>query len=282
MANPKKSYHLAPNFHIPATGPLTLGTIITSPSTPERTLTANPLPVSIPASQIYTSSQKNWSATRSSLSSYSGGVWTSFLASILGISADIEGDVKRETKTEYRVKELETRWFSPGEEFIGEVLKGGKVRRFMERMGFGKGVFMVVGIKVARGWSEGVSSGVKGIGGKVKVGVDGMVVGGVPVGVGPKGEVKREVKDGVSWEMGGEGEGEGDGGFVFAYRLVRIKRRGKEGGFKEEDFNKGALFEDEVGGGNDEENKWEWEDVRDGEGEGEDGRAVDVVNDDVE
>ena len=182
----------------------------------------------------------------------------------------------------YRAKELETKWFSPEEEFIGEVLKGEKVRRFMEMRGVWKGVFMVVGIKVARGWSEGVSSEVKGMRGKVKVGVDGLVVGGVPVRVGPKGEVKREVKHGISWEMGGEEDGEGDEGFVFAYRLVRIKKRGKEGGFEEKDFNKGALFEDEVTDENDEENQWEWEDVRNGEGEGEDGRAVDVVDDDVE
>ncbi|KAH6677205.1 hypothetical protein B0J14DRAFT_697829 [Halenospora varia] len=223
MANPKKTYHLAPNFHIPAppTGPLTLGTIITAPSTPERTLTATPLPVSIPPSQIYTSSQKNWSATRSSLSSYSGGVWTTFLASIVGIGADVEGDVTRGEETEFRVGELETRWFSPGEEFIEGVLAGERVRKYMERTVFGKAVFMVVGIKVARGWSEGASSRVRGVGGR--------------------------------------------------------------GRFKEDDFNKGALFEDQVGGGNDDEEfKWEWEDVRDGDGEGEDNRVVDVANDDVD
>lgn len=179
---------------------------------------------------------------------------------------------------EYKVKELETSWFSPDEEFIGEVLRGEKVKRFMERLGWGKGVYMVVGLKVARG-VEGVSSASKGAGGKVKVGVDGLVVGGVPVGVGPKGEVRREVKDGVSWEMG---EGDGDRGFVFAYRLVRIKRKGKEGGFKEEDFNKGALFEDEISGGTDVENKWEWEDLVEEERVGDDNRAVNVANDNAE
>jgi hypothetical protein len=106
------------------------------------------------------------------------------------------------------------------------------------------------GLKVAMG-VEGVSSASKGVGGKVKVGVGGLV-GGVPVGMGSKGEVRREIKDGVIWEMG---EGEGEARFAFAYRLVRIKRKGKEGRFKEGDFNKGAVFDDEVGGKTDEENK---------------------------
>ncbi|CZR60316.1 uncharacterized protein PAC_10212 [Phialocephala subalpina] len=237
MSNQIKTYFLAPNFHLipPPKGPLALGSIITSPSTPERILNKTTL-VPVPNPSIYTIHQTKWSSTRSALKEAKVGVWTSFLQVILGITADVDVNRSHDVSGVYKCDDLETTYFQPDDEFIAASLKSTAVKSYMEKTWWGKPVYLVTGLKIARGVSADSEEKMN-YGSAVKVGIDATVVlVGVPVSGGPKVEGKLERKEGVSWE--------GNEDFVFAYRLLRVKLRGKDGEFKEEDYNKGALYND--------------------------------------
>ncbi|KAH6713890.1 hypothetical protein BKA61DRAFT_52153 [Leptodontidium sp. MPI-SDFR-AT-0119] len=236
MSNSKKTYFLAPDFHLPPppNGPLSLGSIITSPSTPERILNkANQTPLS--EASIYVSHQRDWSSTRGVLKENTFGVWTSFLQLILGISADVEVHRKHDTSEAYKCRDLETTYFHPDEAYIHASLKHPTVKSYMEKSWWRTPVYLVTGIKIARGMSA-ESEKVRGHGGALSLGVDAtLLTGGVPIQAGPQVETASEKMESVSWS-GGED-------FIFAYRLVRIKKRLTSGEFTEVDYNKGALYD---------------------------------------
>jgi hypothetical protein len=177
--------------------------------------------------------------------------------------------------------DLETTYFQPDDEFIAKSLKSGMVKSYMEKTWWGKPVYLVSGLKIARGVSA-ESEEKRGYGGATEVGIDATAVtGGVPVSGGPKIERKVERREGVTW--GGSED------FLFAYRLVRIKLKGEEGGFKEGDYNKGALYNDDDDVETKKEDRgteglrelWNIEDVNSAEG-AEDVVVVSVADDDVE
>ena len=109
-----------------------------------------------------------------------------------------------------------------------------EVKAYIGETLFKKPIWMITGVKVARGFSVSTVSK-KNLGGRAKVGVD-LTPTGVPVQAGPK--VKVLVRKGEKVGFGGSSE------VVFAYRVVRIKRRGKDAP-STEDLNRGALLHDE-------------------------------------
>ncbi|KUJ15790.1 uncharacterized protein LY89DRAFT_685729 [Mollisia scopiformis] len=265
MSNTKKTYFLAPNFHIlpPPTGPLLLGSIISSVSKPEHILNRQPNYVPIPpSSPSFTHHQAGFSSTHSNSLSGSFGGFTAlnaFLSSILSLRVDADLDGASSGSTIYKCKDLETTYFYPDDEYIAKNIEIKRVKDWMTDTYWKKPVYMITGLKIARGMKAESKQG-KSLKGKVEVGVDATMLTGVPVSGGPKVGGGVEAKNGVSWD--------GSDDFIFAYRVVRIKLKGKEGGFEAGEHISGALYsEGDEGAKGNLRDEWDVSEIEDMEGE---------------
>jgi hypothetical protein len=89
MSNVKKTYFFAPTWdYPPETGPIQLGNIITSPSTPEQPLYKGASPST---NELIKSEKTVVEFSREKLRSGRFGLWTKFL-SVIGIRVDAEVD----------------------------------------------------------------------------------------------------------------------------------------------------------------------------------------------
>lgn len=90
MTSHKKTYFLPPNWDYPPppAGPLQLGTIITHPITPSRSLNLEALQ---PIPRTFQNVKTDWEQTRSQIYEGRFGIWASFLQ-IVGIGGDIGFD----------------------------------------------------------------------------------------------------------------------------------------------------------------------------------------------
>jgi hypothetical protein len=236
MSNLVKTYFLAPNFDIapPPTGPLFLGSIVTDPRNPSRSLTKEN-DTTPKTTSIYTSYKEGYSVKRSQMREGKVGIWASFLATILGIGANAEASRNHETDEVYNCDRLETEYFQPDDAYIFQALQVLRVKSYIEKSWFEKPVYMITGLKIARGAIAESGEG-KALGWTAKASVDGTSLG-IPVSGGPKLEGKIENKEQISWK--------GSSDFVFAYQVIKIKSKRKDLTFKEEAYNKGALYNDD-------------------------------------
>lgn len=137
----------------------------------------------------------------------------------------------------FAIEELETSFIQPSggesKEFIRRSMENEGVREFFEGSRWRKCVYMIVGLKIAKGAK--ISKGSKkSKDGALDLMVDGTAVGVPGVKVGPKVEGKVERGEGVEWED--------EKSFVFAYRLRKIVC--KKGKVKsDEAFSKGAFLD---------------------------------------
>jgi hypothetical protein len=235
MSNLVKTYFLAPNFDLapPPFGPLFLGSVIADPKNPARSMTRdNRIAIPSPGESIHHSLKLNWSVTRAQLREGKIGIWASSLAAFLGTGADAEISISHDTDEIYRCERLETEYFQPDETYIYKALQVPRVKSYIEKSWLGKPVYMITGLKVARGATAESGEG-RGSTSNVKIGVHGTpAVVSVSGGLKLNGKVER--KERISWE--------GSSDFVFAYRVIRIKSKKKDGTFTDKDYNNGALY----------------------------------------
>lgn len=190
-----------------------LGTIIADPLIPTRSLSK--LPTS-PA-KIVSVKESESSYTRSSGRSLDASIWANFLQFV---SANVGGERSKDTSVTYSMSGgLETRYFEPSDdEVVARITAEPKVRAAMSAGLWGHSpVYMITGIKVAKGFSVSTSS----------TRTDGGHVGG-SAPVTPAGEVS------VGGQIGGEKRSGredfsrmADGvEIVFAYQLHVIAEKG--------------------------------------------------------
>lgn len=148
-----KSYFLAPNFTTapPPEGPIKLGSILHSISdfkTLNRTVQA------IPVAQLHPVDERTgFQIYLAQLHSADFSLTAKVLGLLgLGTSASIERTKGSETLLS--CKRLDTFAFEPTESYINESMKDSKVRSFMRSSRFRRPVYMVTGLKVARGASS--------------------------------------------------------------------------------------------------------------------------------
>jgi hypothetical protein len=230
MTSKTKTYILAPNFALPP-DIIPLGSVIANPLKPERALNKGAL-APIPPSEICTRKIASFFVSTARLREKKLGIFASFLAGVLGIGAEVGVSTDANADSVYKIESLETRYFQPGRVFIYEALQSQGVKNFGKMAFWEKPVYMVTGVKVAKGVEmESTDGGGYGVVGKVDVG--GAMIG-TPGRVGPEGRVTERKWQGVMWK--GEEE------FVFAYQLIKIKRK-KDDSFTEDDYHKGALYD---------------------------------------
>ena len=155
---------------------------------------------------------------RRQLRDIQGGVWASFLQIIIGVGGNIDVNRSYDTNEVYKCKRLETQYFQPEDAYIHQSLQNPRAKSYVENSGFKNPVYMITGLKIARGVTTETSEG-KGRGVYGKVGVDGTPVG-IPVSGGPKAKWSSKTVENVSFT--------GSSDFVFSFQLIRI--RSKKGG----------------------------------------------------
>ena len=232
MSSSVKTYWPVPNADTPPPpdGPIAIGTIIPDPKNPARSLNkANRVP--IPADSVLHSHKNDYHLTREESRQGQGGLWASFLESIVGVTGDAQ--VKRSENTIERIscRLLETQAFQPDDTYIYVSLQDSDVQEYLDVSWFESPVYMITGLKIARGVSaETVQEVEYKVKGKTSVNV---APAGVPGTAGPSGEWVSKSRETAGFT--------GSSDFVWAYRLIRIYKR-KNDDVSQESYNKGALY----------------------------------------
>ena len=207
-----REWIISPEFTIPPppTGPLRLGVLLADPK--ELFSIVCEAPNIELHSPIFRSTQDRFEFSSSRIHGKSGGVWPSFLRGGLGADAA----TGREDSVMMACERLETQWFSPTMDFIGECLEHREVKAFT-RAKRRKPLYMVTGIKVAQGaqlrMGQRNPSSIN-AGAEIGIGVD-VVAAGVPVSVGPSVSASRTVISGFE-------SASYSTDFVFAYKLRKL------------------------------------------------------------
>jgi hypothetical protein len=223
-----KTYILLPNMTTPPPplGPLHLGHIVRSPSEPEVISLNRKDRVPIPDSEIPPPDIKEgFTSTRGKLRSGSLGIWAQILASI-GLEASV--GFERGDDEVIHVSWLETMVFDPDIEYVRQAVNSTSVKAFMEASQYALPVFMITGLKIARGASTG-SSATRAASQKLGLSVP---VGGVSIG--PSLDATQKRFEGTSFE--------GSTDFVLAFRVRRV--RFKKGQLEQKIYTKGASMMD--------------------------------------
>lgn len=230
MAAKIATYIPCPNWDIPATSTIvTLGSLIRDPKKPESRISRS-VPPPIPASSIQTGTKTDWHTTSTELLSGKFGIWAQCLQ-IVGLGGDLSFNALKSSLEDHKFEFLETKYILPDDELIAQGLKDRFVQGYLEVGEWRKPVYLITGIKTARGASV-KSSAPREIGGSGKAGVDLTAVG-APVTLGPEAGIEKRRERSVAYA--------GSTDYIFAYQLKRIRAR-KGGDFEEKDYLKGALF----------------------------------------
>lgn len=234
MAGARKTYFLAPTRDCPPSGPIAIGSIITSPLSPEMPLNP-PLPIDRNLMPMSKTHEANWKISLEKYKNGSVGVWSSFLQ-VLGAGADASFSWDISSTNAYQFERLETHTFWPTKAYVEDSVTAAPVQAFLARRRFHHNVYMITAIKVAFG-ARGAQVVLRKRGVHVHLGVDGTSSG-IPISAGPQGD--------VGWAEKGDSSFERESGFVFAFRLREICYTTRRG-VVEREFTKGALFSLEDG-----------------------------------
>jgi hypothetical protein len=241
--NAIKTYILVPNFDIPAEGPnaMRLGHIIFDPTNPNIPLNRSTVvPFTddlIPARTV----KPGWTGTISQLREKKFGIWARFLE-IIGLRGKISVHSIGDNDNYFTFESLETIYIDPSDEYVKKSMDVDGVKRFLEAGRFKKPVYMITGMKIARGASA-IGSQTVVHGGEAKLGFDGTFSG-VPVALGPEVEVSSSKTNAVSFE--------GAEGFAFAIRLRKISyKMGRD--LVHREYREGVVLDDDDEVGEEEE-----------------------------
>jgi len=200
------------------------------------------IPIDAAIMKVYEHKEYNWSYEKDIEKGGRLGIWASFLKLILGIGAEIGLSGNNENKSSWTCKELHTYWFIPTQEYVEQSVKDPKAREFFIENNFSERLYMVTGLKIARGASS-TSSFMRKRGFNAHVELDGTNWG-IPGSIGPGIETRNDAKVAENFENADD--------FVFAFRLREIKVTEK-GKTTHTQHNDGAMFGLRKGKGGDEE-----------------------------
>lgn len=225
-----KTYHVCPDFDVPPppTGPIRLGHIIRTLTDPCNALNTDDR---VPIDKDYLSFKDGFKATRTQLREGKLGMWAQVLEGV-GVGSEVSYKLERNASDEYTFDRVETVFFIPSDEYYSKSIAAPGVQRYLKNMRYRKPVYMITGMKIVRGGRM-KSSGSTGGETVVKLGFDGKPAG-VPVTVGPDVEVSARTGQSDSFDASTD--------FVFALRLRKLTCK-KNDSLRDEEFNKGAMFD---------------------------------------
>jgi hypothetical protein len=141
-----KTYILVPHHDFPADGPIVLGSIIADLRDPGDSLNKESI---VEISSRYTSHKKDWEHTIELIRDGRTGVWAQYL-SLLGLGGNFGASFDARTTDHYRIKDLETTYFSPTQAYVEEAVNKPDVRSYLKGSRYAP-VYMITGVKIARG-----------------------------------------------------------------------------------------------------------------------------------
>lgn len=174
--------------------------------------------------------QMNYEFSTDKLRAGKFGIWTKFL-SVVGLGVDLAYEWDDRKTQIYTFKHIETVEFSPSDEYIQKCLTAPPVARVISRTK--RPLYIVTGIKAVTG-ATARTCDATGKKGRVGFDVDGTLLGGAPVSLGPEAEIERRAGQDVAFD--------GASDFVFAFRVQRIKIS-RKGEVSHEDYIKGAMLD---------------------------------------
>ncbi|KAK0101209.1 hypothetical protein ONS95_012810 [Cadophora gregata] len=210
-----KTYFLVPTRDTVPSGSIFLGSIIKSPYSPELSINGKNSHL-LSALEVIETRLVDTSQQLSKSGKGKTGVWAEFLGG-MGIGADISGTWDNTEESTYKFSELITKTISPSLSEIQAIFKEPEVQQCLKDSRFRNNLYMIIGIKIARGADVAISR-IRARGGNLNFGID-MTPFGVPIKVGPEFELSREVGHSVEEKHTND--------FVFAYRLREIRYRRK-------------------------------------------------------
>ncbi|RAH76629.1 hypothetical protein BO86DRAFT_393307 [Aspergillus japonicus CBS 114.51] len=230
-----KTYFLCPTsdfLHPPPVGPLCLGSILRSTSTPHCPLNrGGSVAVTAPLPPVV---ETDWRKTISTEQGLGCGVYAQFLQLATGgspLGPEVSVETSRKRAEVFAFDRVTTLSFEPTQEYVEEAIQAPAVQTWLrepkQRFAPVVSLYLVTGMKLVQGarikYSTSQSATVRG-----NVGFDVTALG---TSIGPKGHWVSRNEDGT--ELKREME------FVFAFRVNRL-RFGRR--LKVEEYNKGAFL----------------------------------------
>ncbi|KAL9095260.1 MAG: hypothetical protein Q9165_002516 [Trypethelium subeluteriae] len=228
-----KTYFLCPTSDLilpPPDGPLCLGAIIRSTSSPQVPLNrANVIPVVNESPPVV---ETNWKKTFKHESKFGFGVYAQFLQLATGgLGPEVDVERSRQRVDAFKFDTMITLAFEPTPEYVYEAIRAPSVQTYLkehkQRFAPSVSLFLVTGMKIVKGanikYSTSATSGIAG-----NLGIASSALG---MTMGPKGHWTSMTED--------ENQFRQDSEFVFAFRVKRLKFKKK---IEAEDYNKGAFL----------------------------------------
>lgn len=224
-----KTYFLAPTRDSKPSGPIFLGSIIKSPRSPEISLNGKKSPLlkdlEVSESTITNASYNIFQTRKGKV-----GIWAEFIQGS-GIGGNISGNWDNAEVTSFKFDELVTRTIAPESLEVRAMFKDDNIQMAMKNSRFRDNLYMVTGIKIARGADVAISK-IRAKGGNLHFGIDGSASG-IPLTIGPDVSVHSSKGQGLKERHDEE--------FVFAYRLreiVYVRKEVKD----QKEYRKGDLM----------------------------------------
>ncbi|KAL7785663.1 hypothetical protein V8C43DRAFT_290700 [Trichoderma afarasin] len=226
------TYLSAPNFHIPPPPdcPLVLGQILTDPKDPLYSLNAGEVVLPLDHPEISSLPAKGFSATRSQLKEGNFKVWTK-LSDLFPIGVSAEGGKRGSSEDVFTIECVETTFFLPTPTYLAKSFQCEAVRSYLDGARWKKSLYIVTGIKVARG-AKVKSSTVNSKSSHCELSA-GLAQSGLPFSVGVGAGSKKEANESMSFESDG---------FLLAFEIREIKCTKKKPPSTKL-YHKGAMFE---------------------------------------
>ncbi len=158
-----------------------------------------------------------------------------------GFGGKIGVEYDRGTDDTFTIEKVDTTFFVPSTAYLQKSLNAPEVKEYLKASRWKKVVYLVTGLKVARGVSV-MQARKKNTAGSASLGLDGMPVG-VPINVGSEVDISKKIEGSLSFDDSSD--------CVFAFRLRKISYK-KGIVVKSEQFNQGTMFGDDDDGDGDE------------------------------
>jgi len=152
MLDAKPTYHLPPNFSTspPPDGPFHLGTILKDFEHKENMAPLNQDERVDIETNIYSDHKGEFTATRSQLRSGEFGLWAKIMG-IQGVGAEANISAVRNDTDTYSFESLDTEYFYPTKSYVSSCVALSDVEDYLEGHRYKKSVYLVTGLKVAKG-----------------------------------------------------------------------------------------------------------------------------------
>jgi hypothetical protein len=208
----RRTYFLVPGNDYAPNELIQLGQIISDLKLPYRRLS----PPLQPLPKVYNAWEKDYGAEKNKVLSGSIGIFAQALAVLDGgVGGDVAGKLSAEKLNRWKFEKLETEFIEPDEAYVNESVRVKVVEDFLDKNKvLKKAVYMVTGVKIARGPQAMLTQAKHEVAGEGKLTLDATAATGVPVQGGPQLSLARKKED-LEW-FGSSSD------FVFAYRLRKI------------------------------------------------------------